>query len=699
VTRLTLLLLGLVFLAILAVGAGAWVWMQRDRAALVQTFAEERLRQVDAAGLGIQHDLADIGEDLRLASELLATGAPEDRAQELMALLRAVKHYKAVAIYERSGAERLRLLDRGAEDLPEPAQVSAGLLRTATRAFARPPGEVETSPGLPEASGWLRAFATALPSGELAVALLVDTEPFFSPLRLVASQPDTRLLVLGAFGRPTPASDPTLAAAMATRALEEGKLPAFAALTEVMRRGERGTVRIGDDEAGRLGLGSAEALAAYAPILVRGGAHWSVATVVSTSALRDHERALVLRLGLAAMAIAVLLGSFGAYAVVASRRAVALRESRRHADRLAHLHEKTQKILDSIPSGVLALSAAGAISAANRALKDALGKDPVGLRLSQALPLAPSPVAARLEALVSKALASGRAESILGEELSLFGAVGQYSLHAVPLEPRDPEVRALLVVEDLTDVHALESQLLRAEKLATVGVLAAGIAHEVGTPLGVVRGRAEYVLGKLGAAHPQADSLAVMVEQIDRVSRTIRQLLDFSRVQPAQVRPVALLPLAHSVKELLGLEADRRQVALRVEVPEALPSLAADPDQLQQVLVNLVLNACDACGPGGKVTVSAQPEDATQKGAWGRVRIVVRDDGAGIPTELQHQVFDPFFTTKKRGQGTGLGLALVAQITRNHGGQVELTSEVDQGTMVALLWPSAEESQVRHAHA
>jgi signal transduction histidine kinase len=294
--------------------------------------------------------------------------------------------------------------------------------------------------------------------------------------------------------------------------------------------------------------------------------------------------------------------------------------------------------------------------------------------------------------MLDQACATQQVVSLQGEPLALFGEEGQFRIHAVPLERHEPEVRVLVVLEDLSDLRALETQLLRAEKLATVGVLAAGIAHEIGTPLGVVRGRAEYTVAKLGAGHPQAAGVQVIVDQIDRVSRTIRQLLDFSRVQPPAVRPVALAPLARGVAELLRVEAERRKVALRLEVPEGLPSVAADPDQLQQVLVNLSLNACDACEPGGEVSLSA----TAPASAWEPVRVVVRDDGCGIPAENLNQVFDPFFTTKKRGQGTGLGLTMVAQIVRNHGGRMELESEPGRGTRVTLLWPAAPPAEERH---
>jgi signal transduction histidine kinase len=178
----------------------------------------------------------------------------------------------------------------------------------------------------------------------------------------------------------------------------------------------------------------------------------------------------------------------------------------------------------------------------------------------------------------------------------------------------------LLVLEDLSEVRSLESQLLRAERLSTVGVLAAGVAHEMGTPLGVVRGRAEYLLGKVGASHPQASGLADIIDQIDQVTRTIRQLLDFSRVNPPSVERVLLHDAVGAVAALLRFELERQGLTLELDVDPALPPVLADPDQLQQVLVNLVKNACDACSPGGRVRIRAAvlPAGASP---WSRVRV------------------------------------------------------------------------------
>ncbi len=227
----------------------------------------------------------------------------------------------------------------------------------------------------------------------------------------------------------------------------------------------------------------------------------------------------------------------------------------------------------------------------------------------------------------------------------------------------------------------LENQLVRADRLITVGVMATEIAHEIGTPLGVVRGRAEQVLRRSDA--PAAEDLRVVISQVDRISATVRQLLDFSRRSPLEKRDVSLAAVVERTRELLQLKFEARRLQLDVDLTDDIPMLTADPDQLQQVLVNLLLNACDASSPGGRVSVTA----ARAPGQM--VRIAVADRGAGIPPENLTAIFEPFFTTKPRGEGTGLGLAIAAGIIRNHAGQIDVQSRLGQGTTISVLWPAS----------
>ena len=245
--------------------------------------------------------------------------------------------------------------------------------------------------------------------------------------------------------------------------------------------------------------------------------------------------------------------------------------------------------------------------------------------------------------------------------------------------------RAAVLEEGLRhaeELAALSEQLIRAEKLGTVGVLSAGLAHEIGTPLAVIRGRAECIAAEIGPASPLAEDVQAIDLEIDHISRIIRRVLEFGRNVPAAREAVSFPEAVAHARRLFDRKLAARRVALDVVIESGLAALAAEPVQFEQVLVNLVTNACDACALGGSIRISAGP--VGQHG----VRITFRDDGCGVPPEHLNAVFDPFFTTKKRGEGSGLGLSIVADIVRNHGGDVQLSSHSGRGTTVTLLWPA-----------
>jgi hypothetical protein len=246
----------------------------------------------------------------------------------------------------------------------------------------------------------VRVFATPLPARSGAIAVLVDTRPFFETLRILTTEPGTRLLVIGGEGEPTPVSDGALRDAVEQLAAGALHLPAWADLVGRMARGEGGTLSLDGREASRLGFGDAEVVAIYAPIHLRGGHAWSVSMLTSTASLRSAQQAATVRLFLASGAIAICLIGFGLYVTLASRRAVALRERLRNANRVAHLHEKAEKILENIPTGVMALSDAGRITAVNRVLRERIPPSAIGEKLGRAFPASPASVVRRIHQLV-----------------------------------------------------------------------------------------------------------------------------------------------------------------------------------------------------------------------------------------------------------------------------------------------------------
>jgi signal transduction histidine kinase len=230
----------------------------------------------------------------------------------------------------------------------------------------------------------------------------------------------------------------------------------------------------------------------------------------------------------------------------------------------------------------------------------------------------------------------------------------------------------------------LENRLRRTATLAVAGKLTASLAHEVGTPLNIISGRAEFMLKSMSADDPRREDVEGIVAQIERISRIITSLLDGVRPQALQLEAIHLATLVDQLFPLLQHTVRQRNVALAREVAGSMRPIQADPAQLQQVLINLVLNALDATPPGGRITIRAAE---SSRGERDGVAISVADTGTGIAPALLPRIFDPFLTTKPRGSGTGLGLAICRDIVRAHGGEISVESAVGAGSTFAVWLP------------
>ena len=424
---------------------------------------------------------------------------------------------------------------------------------------------------------------------------------------------------------------------------------------------------------------------------------WVVTWLASTRALIERNRSMVARVVLTAMAAALAVAIIGTLVLRHQRRAVELEGRLRFAQALASARETSQAIVENAPLGVLGVSKDGRVVLANDFLADRLGPIRAGAPLREAFTDAAGEWGRALQEMLTESESgadAGRAGGTPPTLRSITTGAQQFHIRVVPVRDQELGVHAFALIEDLSEIRDLENQLVRAEKLITVGVLAAGIAHEIGSPLAVIRGRAEQVLRALGDG-PRGDDLRVIIKHIDNISSTIRQVLDFSRRQPIVRQAVSLETIVERARALLEWKSSAKKMRIEVSIEEDLPPLAADPDQLQQVFVNLLLNACDASREGDRVVVTAR---LTREG---RIQIEVVDHGCGIAPEHMNTVFDPFFTTKKRGEGTGLGLPIAASIVRNHGGQINLDSAPGKGTTATVIWPvaGAAAGEARAAHA
>jgi signal transduction histidine kinase len=243
-----------------------------------------------------------------------------------------------------------------------------------------------------------------------------------------------------------------------------------------------------------------------------------------------------------------------------------------------------------------------------------------------------------------------------------------------------------------TRLTATLDQLRHADRLATVGKLASGVAHELGTPLNVVAARAQMVAAGETTPEESREYAGIIKGAAERMTKTIRQLLQFARRGAAEKAPHDLHKLAAQAVELLRPLAKQGRAEIVVAPVDADVTASVDPGQIQQVVTNLVMNAVQAMPQGGTVTLTVgrervEPPAELQRPEGEYLFLRVADQGEGIPAENLARVFEPFFTTKEVGVGTGLGLAVTYGIIRDHGGWIAVTSRVGEGATFSVYLP------------
>jgi len=234
----------------------------------------------------------------------------------------------------------------------------------------------------------------------------------------------------------------------------------------------------------------------------------------------------------------------------------------------------------------------------------------------------------------------------------------------------------------MDELRRTQAQLVQSAKLAAVGELAASVAHEINNPLTVILGSAELLIRRTPADAPMQKRLGQMRSEAMRAAKIIRDLLDFARRREPNRAPVVVQDLLRRAVDLLATKLRQSRVEVETVLDPTTPVILGDADQLTQVFINLVANAADAMGAGGTVEVRTEVRrDA------GMLAILIVDGGRGIPPEQVTRIFEPFFTTKPEGQGTGLGLPVSLGIVKNHGGIIEVESELSKGTTMTVLLP------------
>ena len=238
----------------------------------------------------------------------------------------------------------------------------------------------------------------------------------------------------------------------------------------------------------------------------------------------------------------------------------------------------------------------------------------------------------------------------------------------------------IILFRDLTEIQELKREIERSQRLASLGKLAAGIAHEIRNPLSSIKGFATFFNERFKDMPEYQSTAKIMIQEVDRLNRVITQLLEFARPLEVIKKPVSIRPLMQLSLKIIEREAQSKNIRITTKFSPEINEVHIDQDRFNQVLLNLYLNAVEAMEDGGVLSVALSREDDTQK-----VRITVSDTGAGIKKEDMVHIFDPYFTTKQ--SGTGLGLAIVHKIIESHKGEVKVESEHGKGTIVTIILP------------
>ncbi|MFH1277447.1 MAG: ATP-binding protein [Candidatus Eisenbacteria bacterium] len=405
----------------------------------------------------------------------------------------------------------------------------------------------------------------------------------------------------------------------------------------------------------------------------------------------EAQRVLAVQVGLYTITFVFIAVLSGYLSVRVQRKGAALDEVRTllRRDRL-----NTDQILRSLSSGLITVDRRGMIVNFNRAAERITGLETrmvTGRQFERVLEEVSPPLVTLLRGILSGW------EDVLRQETtlrSLAGSVVPIGMSASPL--RDEEGRnagVVCIFQDLTEVRRMEDHIRSVDRLAAVGELSAGIAHEIRNPLATISGSIQVLLGELRMEGENQRLLDLVVRESDRLHRIVEDFLDFARTGPIEARPVDLVALLEEIRDMTANHPKRAAgTTVRVEAPGRRPEIAADAEQLRRAFLNLAVNAFEAMGNSGTLTFrvgflrsyQSSPGDTPGEA----VVVEVRDTGPGIPDGRGEELLRPFFTTKKGG--VGLGLALAQKVVVAHRGRIEVGGDARGAAFTVILpWDGA----------
>jgi two-component system, NtrC family, sensor kinase len=402
-----------------------------------------------------------------------------------------------------------------------------------------------------------------------------------------------------------------------------------------------------------------------------------------------------------------LLVTVSGYVGIAIENARLYRSLARKMQEYERLKEYSENIVESINVGILAADLEDRVESWNSRLEQLTGilrDDAVGHPLSELLPedlllqfggargengirhIYRYALRSKIESKVIEMHVgggNGHANGGTGEPAAQPQRETVLNVAVAPLISKDLEqIGRLIIFDDVTERDELERRLVQADKLSSVGLLAAGVAHEVNTPLAVISTYAQMLAKQVSGDDQKSRLLEKIAKQTFRASEIVNSLLNFSRTSPTAFDELDLNRVVHESLTLIQHQMEKVGLRVQLDLDEALPAIKGNSGKLQQVFLNLFLNARDAMAPGGTLSVRTYQRGDT-------VGVDVADTGHGIEAENLSRIFDPFFTTKGARKGTGLGLSVSYGIVREHSGVIEVESQPGEGTRFHLEFPAA----------
>ncbi|MEN6582972.1 MAG: GAF domain-containing protein [Armatimonadota bacterium] len=368
--------------------------------------------------------------------------------------------------------------------------------------------------------------------------------------------------------------------------------------------------------------------------------------------------------------------------IIASQGAAIYKE----LEALSALTSYTDNILSSITAGVVTLDSDGMILTWNTAAEKIVGlrsERVVGMNFEQALDKLPVDRVDTdtVKRSIKKVFETG--DTYQGYKVA-FHPRNQHDLYinisiSQLLNNAEEQLGLVIIFEDITREIKMEDEFRRMGELAAVGQLAASIAHELRNPLSSIKGAAQFLQKEYENEAAIAEFLSIIIEEVNGLNRLTTEFLDFARPMQLELKPASVNSVVAKTLILMGVYITDNNVVVNQQLAESVPEIQADEKQLEQVLKNIIINSLQAMPSGGMITIETGATPA------GGAYISVTDTGVGIPQEKLERIFQPFFTTKTKG--TGLGLSVVHKIVENHGGKIEVTSEIDKGTTFRVVLP------------